>query len=340
LIWYLDNPLRYKAERESIDALANASPWLVPLGWRVDASMRVHFDAQIVTPHKIYPITVRYPSHFPFSPPLVLSPKNSERWSYHQYGSDGELCLELGPDNWQPHFTGADQIVSAHRLLMGEGPSADNATEVPSRHELTVGQELRGEVFRMMVTEDMRIAAAAVPDAGWLALGFVSLYQKGSLVFFPSTIKGRDGNLAEDKSVPEPVRVEQGKRPAVLVRWPQQATLPATDSADGLKATIAALGANMSDIVVVVFVQGSRVSAFYLHDDGSTSAFSPIHLIAPRRRLSSEYEGLAAKKVALVGCGSMGSKIATALARCGVGHFLIVDDDIFLPENLARHDLD
>ena len=46
------------------------------------------------------------------------------------------------------------------------------------------------------------------------------------------------------------------------------------------------------------------------------------------------------RTVALVGCGSMGSKIAVALARAGVGHFLLVDDDILLPENLVRHDLD
>lgn len=340
MIWYLDDPLRYRSEREGIDALANASPWLVPGGWRVDGSMRVLFDAQIVTPHQIYPITVRYPSHFPFSPPLVLPPKNSARWSSHQYGNDGELCLELGPDNWQPHFTGANQIASAYRLLMSEGPSAGNAAEVPSRHELTMGQELRGEVFRMMITEGMRIAAGDLPDAGWLSLDFVSLYQKGCLVYFPVAINDRNGHSIEDQSVPEPVRVEERKRPAVLVRWPQQVVLPPTDSVANLKDAIAALGFDISAVVVLVLVQGANFSAVYLHDDGTTSSFTPIHLNAAHRRLDTQYDVLASKKVGLVGCGSMGSKIATALARSGVGHFLIVDDDIFLPENLVRHDLD
>ena len=37
---------------------------------------------------------------------------------------------------------------------------------------------------------------------------------------------------------------------------------------------------------------------------------------------------------------SLGSKIAVMLARSGVGKFLLVDDDLFLPDNLVRHDLD
>ena len=44
--------------------------------------------------------------------------------------------------------------------------------------------------------------------------------------------------------------------------------------------------------------------------------------------------------MALIGCGSMGSKVAATLARSGINHFVLVDQDIFLPENLVRNDLD
>ncbi|TIP80010.1 MAG: hypothetical protein E5X60_37055, partial [Mesorhizobium sp.] len=43
---------------------------------------------------------------------------------------------------------------------------------------------------------------------------------------------------------------------------------------------------------------------------------------------------------AIVGCGSVGSKIATTLARSGVRKFTLVDDDIFFSANLVRNDLD
>lgn len=45
------------------------------------------------------------------------------------------------------------------------------------------------------------------------------------------------------------------------------------------------------------------------------------------------------KAIALVGCGSLGSKIGIHLARNGNGPFLCVDNDIFMPHNNARHAL-
>lgn len=57
-------------------------------------------------------------------------------------------------------------------------------------------------------------------------------------------------------------------------------------------------------------------------------------------RTDPQYAVLSSKAVAIVGAGSIGSKIAVSLARSGVGHFLLIDDDILMPGNLVRHDLD
>ena len=45
---------------------------------------------------------------------------------------------------------------------------------------------------------------------------------------------------------------------------------------------------------------------------------------------------LAAGRVAVAGLGGLGSHVATALARCGVGHLLLVDFDLVEPSNLGR----
>ncbi len=45
------------------------------------------------------------------------------------------------------------------------------------------------------------------------------------------------------------------------------------------------------------------------------------------------------KSIALVGCGSLGSKIGMHLVRNGNGPFLCIDNDIFMPHNNARHAL-
>ncbi|MEI6608388.1 MAG: Mov34/MPN/PAD-1 family protein [Deltaproteobacteria bacterium] len=43
------------------------------------------------------------------------------------------------------------------------------------------------------------------------------------------------------------------------------------------------------------------------------------------------------KDIALLGCGSLGSKIGLHLARSGNGPFMCIDPDLFLPHNNARH---
>lgn len=47
--------------------------------------------------------------------------------------------------------------------------------------------------------------------------------------------------------------------------------------------------------------------------------------------------GLFAKRVALVGCGSLGADVAVMLAKSGVGHFVLVDSDTLNWGNVARH---
>jgi len=43
--------------------------------------------------------------------------------------------------------------------------------------------------------------------------------------------------------------------------------------------------------------------------------------------------------VVMIGCGSVGSKIAMHLARSGCGPFYLIDNGIFAPHNAARHAL-
>lgn len=46
---------------------------------------------------------------------------------------------------------------------------------------------------------------------------------------------------------------------------------------------------------------------------------------------------LADARVAVIGCGAIGSTLAVSLARSGVGDFMLIDRDVLEPGNLARH---
>ncbi|MDR1861931.1 MAG: sulfur carrier protein ThiS adenylyltransferase ThiF [Candidatus Ancillula sp.] len=54
------------------------------------------------------------------------------------------------------------------------------------------------------------------------------------------------------------------------------------------------------------------------------------------RNLQGSYEPLRRARVAICGCGGLGSNIATALARIGVGYLKLIDFDAVEPSNLNR----
>jgi hypothetical protein len=170
---------------------------------------------------------------------------------------------------------------------------------------------------------------------------FAGLYTRAALVYVPYSFKGPDGSTVRDNSVPEPIRTESSARNGLLVRWPKGVTLPVAGGANALRSAIRDRGVDVINESVVIFVRGNAFHAYYLDDDDdSTLSFAMVNCCPAEQRLDTSYGTLASKKIALVGCGSIGSKIAVMLARAGVGEFLLVDDDIYLPDNLVRHDLD
>jgi len=84
------------------------------------------------------------------------------------------------------------------------------------------------------------------------------------------------------------------------------------------------------------------VVLYLLPYQGKQSAVVYKTILAPNPdgRLPECYAHLSEKRVGIVGCGSVGSKVAATLARSGVRNFILVDEDLFFGANLARNDLD
>ena len=337
MIWYLDNLHRSRHEREVLESLASMVNWLTPVGWRIDDSVRLVWDADIATPAGTRPISLRYPNHFPHSPPSVLPRGDARRWSGHQYGPGGELCLEYGPDNWHPDLTGADMVCSAHRLLEGERPTPDQTAEVASRHATTLGQDLRNTFSRLLVTRNLVGVLARVPEDTMLSTNTVGMHHGDSYVHVVASMTLPDGQIWREE-IPGKLGFE---RPIAVFRWPHSAPLPSTDTLSAFRAAIAGHNMLLPVVQYAVLVQGTHIRVYFLNEDGDSvfeTAIIPPQPFSPR--LDADHAALADRKAALVGCGSLGSKIAVSLARAGVGKFLLVDDDILLPDNLVRNDLD
>jgi hypothetical protein len=99
---------------------------------------------------------------------------------------------------------------------------------------------------------------------------------------------------------------------------------------------------------LMAFVKGQFAYAYQLYPP-LVQGLSPLTIEPlPAIRLDAEWSltrgyGLAAfarrqaKRVLVLGCGSLGSPIVELMARAGIGNITIVDPDLFLPENCSRH---
>lgn len=340
MIWYVENYVRSRSEREALEALATSADWLAPVGWRIDTSLRLIWDVDISTTGRVFQVSLCYPNHFPHSLPLVLPRGSNERWSSHQYGEGGELCLEYGPDNWHPDLTGAEMIISAHRLLESEASEANEHGIVASRHKTTLGQELRFTPGRFLVTRSLAEFAAGLGEHVLLPAVVVILFRKETYTHVLTSVDLAEGGKWSDPMFPGALLFEGYERPAALIKWPEGKPLPSAGTLEGFEEEIASAGLELPDAKKLILVQGSSFSAYSLWDDKTVTELSTIPAQPEAQRLDKDHQGLRDRKVSIVGCGSLGSKVAVMMARSGVGKFLLVDDDLLLPDNFVRHDLD
>lgn len=343
MIWCIENPQRSRQERVSIAALAGEADWLTLHDWRLDASACLVMDADIAVGERAYPVTLRYPNHFPHTPALVLPRGTSERWSNHQYGPGGELCLEHGPDNWRPEITGADMLRSAHRLLSGENPAPQQTGQVLSRHKTTLGQDLRGDFLRLLVTRELDALIGELPEAASWKGTIVCIARSRAVVMSVKSVERGSDDVWTAPGYPAKVLAEDGfERTIAIVRWPADSAAPPTDSRTAFLAALRARNPEIpDDPYCVLLARGTRLTAYTLWEP--TDRCSAASIIPPQQqaaRPDADHASLAERRVALVGCGSLGSKVAATLARSGIGKFLLVDDDLMLPDNIVRNGLD
>ena len=76
-------------------------------------------------------------------------------------------------------------------------------------------------------------------------------------------------------------------------------------------------------------------------DDVSIRMLNPVFSLSREsasrlNNLSSRYD----EKITAVGLGALGSQVFMNLVRAGFGEWILIDDDVLLPHNLARHALD
>jgi molybdopterin/thiamine biosynthesis adenylyltransferase/ubiquitin-protein ligase len=354
--WALRDPARFLRERAELERLESEVDWLQALSWRVEPDLTVKVDFDFEVHGRQYNATLTYPDLFPETPAYIRPRDGTQRWTAHQYGEGGSLCLEWRADNWNSSVTGADLVRSAHKLLSSE-THPEHPAPVASAHRQTIGQEARGSDRRFVLTQAMKVALAAIPSGATRRLKAESLLHSSASVLLVREIESDSGSMDAIGDVPAGARAyfplcsltQTGRvfsgdafderlhfntatelLQSIRDAGVDVAVLPAKDSVSGKYP---------DRIVMLIGTNASNARVFDLDGtDDSTTEYGVL-LAGSAIRQEPEHLELASKRVALVGLGSIGSKIAVSLARAGVKRFLLVDDDVLLPGNLCRHEL-
>lgn len=344
-IWWLNNISRAKLEREHLGALVDEASWLKNLEISLDdGNLRVEFDIEHGA--NLWKLFLTYPVVFPDAPPLVKT-RDGKRISGHQYGPDGELCLEYRPENWHPDVTGAMMVQSAYNLLSGENPKdGGDAALVRDGHEVTIGQAARTAVGRFVLTSN-----------DWVALQELEPNRihkaEISLILFDGEVSARliQVGSADSSGYQSTSRVLNTVfRSEVFVLRGEYVNLSDSPNPDDVFACINK--AKNEDFDGTLIEEGQNVYLLASQDNRWTlycvvpSEDKPfVHVCQTlferiqARRLPEELEAVSERKIGIVGCGSLGAKAAMQLARANIGNFLLIDDDVFFEGNLVRHTL-
>ena len=285
-----------------------------------------------------------YPELFPELPAYIRPQKSGERWSIlHQYGGSGVLCLEYGPDNWNTNISGVDLVRSAQLLLLTDAMTVleMNVEPVPSRHSETIGQKLRSVSERFIETPMLRhILLGSDSEKMDFKIAISSFRDKTVIV--PTNI--------QNKPLPDIVPSFSNER-FELSGWAIR-----IDSVPQLKESVndrVSLESFLGNLWPAQEEFTSSIQPILLYDiKGNLELFlvnntAPLFVSYPAinlhddqsQRLPAQFSHLNDIRVAIVGLGSLGSKIAISLARSGCKNFLLIDDDILLPHNLVRNEL-
>lgn len=353
--WAMDDPARFLSERVELDRLEAEEDWL-STAWRMCEDGSITVDLNMTIHGRVFAGQMTYPDTFPDSPPYICPRDKSERWSGHQYGAGGSLCLQWRADNWHPDVTGADMVRSAHELLSTEQhPQLPHA--VPSAHRLTAGQDMRGAGRRFVATADLLAAWTALPLPSITRLTSATVYNVDTVVMFVAKVADAQDVLQDVADLPEGVATSLPLFSLPGGGWMFRSDAfdrrQSIESVETLVRVLAAAGFATDDVLVqeagkykarTIILLGTTLPSLrvFLIDSGERPELLEHRIVWPSPtdfRLSEEARQLANVRVGIVGLGSVGSKIAVSLARSGVRHLLLVDDDYLAPGNMVRHEL-
>jgi molybdopterin/thiamine biosynthesis adenylyltransferase len=304
-------------------------------------------------------IIIEYPRTYPSTAPIVSDDGACDVLPRHQKASNRAYCL-FGPEckEWCARNTGAFALDETARLLRDElGKSEIQSNQPDPNPEPPSAQAI-------FAPGDMILVPPGISDylpqdltratSGMLTIKYSDgkhaphhKYGRGIVLKVNFSKQPDEGicspaykNLIDDRHMKE----EKG----VVIFLPKLER-PIYETKDFIDI-ISGHGFNLQSYPwhAVVFPEESenrektRYSWLIFHRKNKQQLPVPIQTITYRTTENSAripgLEWLPDKRVAIIGCGSIGSKVAAVLASSGVKKFILVDKDHMEPSNSIRHE--
>lgn len=340
--WVERRPRRLAHEREVLESLRQEG-WVKSVEWVLNPqASTAHVNIDFEAGGQLRQARLEYPFIYPSAPPRLVPREPGQRWSIHQWGT-GELCLQVRADTWLKSLDGADMLRSARHLLDIEGMVDDSGRPgvVPSEHRFTEGQLLRWEYARLVLSDELLAEVQRRGSGVWVLDIRTSVFDDSCVCLGVGISGSPEHDRWTDPTIPTSVGQRQhgNGRIALVERGDQrfQALTSGEMSCDERWAAFSSIPFHGYGIVVGLL--DGHVIAKFLGIDNQTQDIIKI-LMDKQQRSPTRNAVLAGKRVAILGCGSMGSKVATSLARMGVSNFYLVDSDVLKVSNLVRNELD
>ena len=343
-MWWINDPERLSRERRAIDAIDDG--WFENPEWSLNPRCCLRLTFEIALSHSRFRLAMTYHSTFPASPPSVRPACESERISGHQYVVSGELCLSIRSDNWDPDLTGADMVRSAHKLLELEAPNEHGeVAPAPSAHDVPSELELRSAGARFYLDTVAREAfTRSALDGAPIEIGFDSRFQPNILTHVlsigPHAAAGSTVAAGAPAALRETHLVVPGYFFIVDAPIATIQRIGTVEKFTGLLGNRVPLSTDSSWCCVIRSSDDSIVLVDHTRDREDVRIYKTIEAPVDSPRSELDAAKFSQRRVGIVGLGSLGSRIATSLARAGVGRFELVDGDILHSGNLERHDAD
>ena len=236
-------------------------------------------------------------------------------------------------------------VESAYKLLSGENPQEGVSVEaIIDGHAVSIGQATRTAYGRFVL--------------GFEDWGALSALQANSLYTGTLSEVGLDKRIStrlmligdDDK----PIWQSSSKfadpifRSDVFIVKNPSAALPHSPQAKDVKAFLSSVEGN--DLAInrahengsfYLLLFGEVCTLYWVsfkEDDPFVFSYKTLVESHSKSRLPDGLN-LSDRKVGIVGCGSLGSKVAMHLARTGLGAMVLFDDDVLFEGNLVRNEL-